>query len=116
MSDLIEGKPQSAGQESKNLSLLLWIGTIFFGFIPGLVFYLLKNDDSFVLAHAKEALNWCITAIIAYAIAYALTIIVMGAFLFPIIGFCHLVFCVLGAINASKGNSYQAPFAIRLIK
>ncbi|MEZ4484514.1 MAG: hypothetical protein R2864_07930 [Syntrophotaleaceae bacterium] len=27
-------------QESKNMALLIWIGTIFFGFIPGLVFYL----------------------------------------------------------------------------
>lgn len=116
MSDLIEGKSQSTGQESKNLSLLLWIGTIFFGFIPGLVLYLVKKDDAFVLAHSKEALNWCITAIIAYAIASILTVVVIGAFLYPIIGLCHLIFCILAAVNASEGNSYQVPFAIRLIK
>ncbi|MGO4890818.1 DUF4870 domain-containing protein [Flavobacterium sp. W21_SRS_FM6] len=103
-------------QDSKNLALLTWIGTIFFGFIPGLVMYLVKKDDAFICGHAKEALNWCITAAIGYFICFILTIILIGALLFPVLGLCHLIFCVLGAIKASNGEYYLTPFAIRLIK
>ena len=34
-------------QESKNFALLTWIGTLFFGFIPGLIVYLVKTDDAY---------------------------------------------------------------------
>jgi hypothetical protein len=62
-------------QDSKNLALLLWIGTIFFGFIPGLIMYLVKKDDPYILDQSKEALNWAITAIIGYVAGLILTII-----------------------------------------
>jgi len=32
-------------QDSKNIALMAWIGTIFFGFIPGLIFYLIGRTD-----------------------------------------------------------------------
>ncbi|MGJ8678802.1 DUF4870 domain-containing protein [Paraglaciecola sp.] len=103
-------------QDSKNIAILNWVLTIFFGFIPGLVLYLVKTDDAYIKGHAIEALNWSITAIIGYAIATVLTIIVIGAFLFPVIGICHLIFCIMGALAASKGDDFKVPFAIRLIK
>ena len=103
-------------QDSKNLALLTWLGTIFFGFIPSLVVYLIKTDDSFVRDHSKEALNWSITAAIGYAIAWILTFILIGALLFPIIWLVNLVFCILGMVAASNGKTYLAPFAIRLVK
>ena len=62
-------------QDSKNLAVLIWVGTIFLGFIPGLLGYLFKNDDAFISAHSKEALNWSITAGIAYVIASILTVV-----------------------------------------
>ena len=75
-----------AGQESKNLATLLWVGTLFLGFIPGLVVYLVKKDDPYIQDQAKEALNWSITAGCAYVLALFLMIIVIGAFLVPVIG------------------------------
>ena len=45
-------------QDSKNIAILTWIGTLFFGFIPSLIIYLVKKDDAYVQAQAKEALNW----------------------------------------------------------
>lgn len=106
----------ATSQDSKNLALILWVTTIFFGFIPGLIGYLIKKDDSYVLAQSKEALNWVITALIAYAIATVLTFIIIGAFLYPIISLCHLIFCILGVLKVSKGEDYRVPFAIRLLK
>ena len=103
-------------QDSKNIALLLWIGTFFFGFIPGLILFFVKADDAYIKEQSKEALNWSITAFIGYMVAGILSFIVIGVILFPIIGICHLVFCIMGAIATSKGNNFKVPYALRLIK
>ncbi|MRI33062.1 DUF4870 domain-containing protein [Endozoicomonas sp. OPT23] len=103
-------------QDSKNLAILNWVGTLFLGFIPGLVLYLIKTDDAYIRDQSKEALNWSITSFIGFLIASALTFVGIGLLLYPIIGLCHLIFCILGAIGASKGDSFRVPWAIRLIK
>lgn len=103
-------------QDSKNLAILNWVGTIFLGFIPGLVLYLIKTDDTYVREQSKEALNWSITSFLATLVASALAFIAIGVFLYPIIGICHLVFCILGAVAASRGDSFKVPWAVRLIK
>lgn len=103
-------------QESRNMALLTWIGTLFFGFIPGLIIYLVKKDDAYVNAQAKEALNWSLTALMGYLLGIILSFILIGVLVFPIVGICHLVFCIMGAISTSKGNAFRVPFAIRLVK
>lgn len=103
-------------QDAKNLTLLNWLGTIFFGFIPGLVLYLIKKDDAYVQDQAKESLNWAITLMIGYCIAFFLSFIVIGIFLFPLLGIVHVVFCILGVISTQKGENFRVPYAVRLIK
>ncbi len=103
-------------QESRNMALLTWIGTLFFGFIPGLIIYLVKKDDAYVNDQAKEALNWSLTALMGYFIGIILSFILIGVLVFPVVGICHLVFCIMGAIGTSKGNAFRVPFAIRLLK
>ena len=107
---------RAAVQDSKNIALLTWIGTIFFGFIPGLIFYLIKKDDAYIQDQAKEALNWSITAIIGYIVGFILTFVLIGILVLMVLGICHLVFCIMGAVSTSKGNKFRVPFAIRLIK
>ena len=103
-------------QESKNIALMIWIGTIFFGFIPGLIFYLVKKDDPYILDQSKESLNWSITVMIAYFVGLILTFILIGIFVIIAVGLIHLVFCVMGAIAASTGKPFRVPFTLRLIK
>lgn len=103
-------------QDSKNLALLNWLGTIFFGFIPGLVLYLIKKDDQYVVDQAKESLNWAITLMFGYCIAFFLSFIVIGVFLFPLLGIVHVVFCILGIVATQKGDQFRVPYAVRLIK
>ncbi len=106
----------SKEQDSKNLVVLMWVGTIFLGFIPSLVFYILKKDDELIVEQAKEALNWSIVATIGYVVGMALTFILIGFFILVIVGISNFVFCILGAIAASKGDHYKVPFIFRLIK
>ncbi len=112
----IEVQSAAPSQDAKNMALLVWIGSIFFGFIPSLIVYLVKKDDAYVVDQSKEALNWCITATIGYVAGLILTAVLIGALLLVAVGLCHLVFCIMGAIAASKGEAFRAPFAIRLLK
>lgn len=112
----ISNAPATTSQDSKNLALLLWLGTLFFGFIPGLVMYLVKKDDAYILDQSKEALNWSITALIGYVAGMILAIIVIGVFVMAAVGICHLVFCIMGVIAVSSGKPFRVPYALRLIK
>jgi uncharacterized protein len=112
----MEGATAAVTQESKNIAILTWIGTIFLGFIPGLILYLVKKDDPYVLDQAKEALNWSITAILGYVAGMILMIIFIGVLVIVAVGICHLVFCIMGAIAVSNAKEFRVPFALRLIK
>lgn len=107
---------ETVNQESKNMALLIWIGTIFFGFIPGLVFYLIKKDDPYVMGQAKEALNWSITAAIGLVIGGILTVILIGFLVVLAIWIGNLVFCIMGAVACSNGKDFKVPYTLRLIK
>lgn len=107
---------QTTTQDSKTIALLVWVGTIFLGFIPGLIVYLVKKEDAYIQDQAKEALNWSITAGILYVIAFILTYVMIGALLIPVVMLCNLIFCILGAVATSSGKSFRVPFALRLIK
>lgn len=108
--------PQAISQDSKNIALLIWIGSIFFGFIPGLIFYLIKKDDPYVQDQAKESLNWAITTMIGYMAGFILTLVLIGILVLMVVGICNLVFCIMGAVGASNGKQFRVPFAIRLLK
>lgn len=108
--------PSGDTQESRNIALLTWIGTIFFGFIPPLIVYLIKKEDAYAVDQAKEALNWSITAIIGYVAGMILTIVLIGLLVLPAVAIAHLVFCILGAMAASNGKPFRVPWTLRLIK
>ncbi len=107
---------ENTSQESRNLAVLVWIGTIFFGFIPGLVVYLVKKDDPYVSDQGKEALNWSITAAIGTFAGFVLMLVLLGFLVLAVVGVCNLVFCILGAVACSNGSAFRVPFALRLIK
>lgn len=103
-------------KESTNFAVLLWVGTIFLGFIPSLIVYLTKKDDAYITDQATEALNWSITASIIYFAGVVLTFVLIGFLVFAAMGICHLVFCIMGAVAASSGQQFRVPFALRLLK
>lgn len=102
--------------DSKNIAIITWLGTLFFSVVPALIIYLLKQDDDFVKAQSKEALNWCITSFLFTCLAYLLSLILIGFLLFPVIGLCHLIVCIIGAVKCAEGKEFSVPFNIRLLK
>ena len=108
--------PVAISQDSKNIALLMWLGTIFFSFIPGLIIYLIKTEDGYLADQSKEALNWSITVFIGSIVGWVLCIILIGFLVLFAIGILNIVFCILGVIATSNGKPFRVPFAIRIIK
>ncbi|MBP7303114.1 MAG: DUF4870 domain-containing protein [Brachymonas sp.] len=103
-------------KDSRNIAVMGWVGSIFFGFIPGLIIYLVKENDAYVKDQAKEMLNWGITSAIGWVVSAILTMVVIGVFGFFAIAICHVVFCIMGAVAASNGKGFKVPFTLRLLK
>lgn len=107
-------------QKSRNIGSLIWLGTLFLYFIPGLFVYLIKKDDAYILDQSKEAIHWSITFFvigILGTLSYGVLSPSRNGYLFMIIVIIvHLVFCTMGTVATSKGQPFRVPFAIRLIK
>jgi uncharacterized protein len=105
-----------ANADDKNIVVLTHLGGIFFSILPGLIVWLLKKDDNaFIGEQAREALNFQITVLIGYMLAWVLAFLLVGFLLLPIIYVANLVLCILAAANASKGEAYRYPLTLRLI-
>lgn len=89
-----------------------------FGSIIGpLVVWLVKKDEMpFVDSQGKEALNFQITVLIGAMICLVLMLLIIGFFLLWALAIVDLVFIVIAAVQASKGEDYRYPYALRLIK
>lgn len=99
------------------MALLIYILAIFTGWLGPLIIWLIKKDQSaYINHHGKEVLNFQITVFIAALISGLLTIVIIGCFLVPIVMICSIVFSIMGAIAANKGQWYRFPISLRLIK
>jgi uncharacterized Tic20 family protein len=106
-----------ANKDDQNMGLLMFILGIFTGFLGPLILWLVKKEQSqYINEQGKELLNWQITVFIAFMACAVLAIVIIGFFLIPVVAICNIVFTIIGAVTASKGQFYRFPFAIRLLK
>jgi uncharacterized Tic20 family protein len=98
------------------------LAAIVTGFLGGwagpLIVWLVKKDQSeFVADQGKEALNFQLTLMIGYVLAYGITIISCGMLFFvlfvPMI--LQIVFCIIACTKANTGERYRYPINIRFI-
>ena len=102
--------------DDKNIATVTHLGGTVFSFIPALIVWILKKDNSAYIAdQAKEALNFQITVLIAQFVAGILAIILIGFLFMGIIWILNVVFCIIAAIASSKGEAYRYPLCLRLI-
>ncbi|WIE76882.1 DUF4870 domain-containing protein [Curtobacterium sp. MCSS17_007] len=110
--------PQPMSPEDQRLwATLTHIGGIFFSLVVPVIAYLVLRDrGQFVKEHTRQALNFHITMAIAYLVAGLLTIVLIGFVLLPIIGVLVIVFAIIAAIAANRGDFYRYPLTIEFIK
>jgi uncharacterized Tic20 family protein len=130
-----EGGPVS--EDDKLWGMLAHLAGGLFHWLGALIVFFIKKDQSrFLGHHTKEALNFQITMVIGWVLVVILSCCMqcggglaavanefLGlavrflAFLpYMILGAVNLLFCVLAAMAAKRGDWYKYPFAIRLIK
>ena len=103
--------------DDKTMALIAHLGQVFGGFVVPLVIYLIKKDTSpFVRHHAAEALNFSITTAIASIVCIVLIFLIIGLLLLPVLIIGHLVFVVMAAMAANRGEWYRYPINLRLVK
>ena len=120
MADQIENEIQTdiaaPSSDDKNIATITHLAGTVFWFIPALIVWVLKKDDSAYLAdQAKEALNFQITMTLAMFAASILVWILIGFILIPIVWILNIVFCIIAAIATSKGELYRYPLCLRLL-
>jgi uncharacterized Tic20 family protein len=99
--------------------MLAHLGGILLWFIGALVVMLVFGERSaFVKRHSVEALNFQITMTIASIVAFILFMVSFGILFFlPLaVWVVNIVFCIIAGMAANKGQEYQYPINIRLVK
>lgn len=102
--------------DDKNIATITHLSGILFSFIPSLIVWLLKKDDNeYLSAQAKEALNFQLTILLAQFVSGILIAILVGFLLLGIIWLFNVVLCIVAAISTSNGETYRYPLCLRLI-
>lgn len=97
-------------------SLLAHIGGIFFYFVPALIIWVIYKDrDPFVRRHAQQALNFQIILAIIYAVSGVLLVVGIGALTGFAAWVACVVFSIMGAVAANKGEEYTYPMVPQIV-
>ena len=102
--------------DEKLWATLINVGALFFGFLAPLIGYLvLKDRGPFVRAHSATSLNFQLTLLIAYIVGGLLSIVIVGIFIIFAAYILNIIFCIIAAIKANKGEWYQYPMSIKFV-
>jgi uncharacterized protein len=120
--------PAPLSQSDERLwATLVHVGGILIGFISPLIGYLvLKDRSAFAREHTATALNFQITLAIAHVANFVLGLI-LGIITFGIwtivqilitiaLYVVNIVFSIIAAMAANKGEPYRYPLAITFVK
>ena len=110
--------PQPMSPEDQRLwATLTHIGGIFFNFIAPLVAYLVLRDrGGFIREHTRVALNFHITMAIAYAVGTLTVWLGIGVLIALAAGVLSIVFGIMAAVAANRGEFYRYPLSIEFFK
>jgi uncharacterized Tic20 family protein len=111
-----QAQSQLSPADEKLWATLIHIGGILFSFVPALIGYIvLKDRGPFVRAHTATALNFQITMFIASFIGGILTIVFIGFLILAAVWVVNIIFSIMAAIAANKGEWYSYPLTIKFL-
>src|SRR6476619_7354862 len=85
-------------------------------FLGPLIVMLTKgNQSAYVRRQSVESLNFQLSILIYGIVSFILLFVLVGFILLPIVGVAWLVFTIIGAIRASRGEEYRYPLTIRMV-
>jgi hypothetical protein len=84
--------------------------------IAPLIIWLIKREDSPEIdATGRNVLNFQISFTIYALVAVFLTIVIIGAFLLPVVGILWIIFMIIGTVKSSNGEDYIYSLSIRFL-
>lgn len=90
------------------------VGLPFLG--PLIIYLVLRDRGPFIRWHSAQSLNFQLTVLIAYIVSGLLTLVVVGFFLLIAVAIASLVFMILAAIAANRGEYYKYPLTIQFVQ
>ena len=102
--------------DEKLWATLIHIGGIIFSFLPALIGYVvLKDRGPFIRAHTATALNFQLTLLIAYVVGGILVIVFVGFLILAAASVLAIVFSIMAALAANRGEYYTYPLSIKFV-
>lgn len=120
MSDSTPNPYQSAQplspSDEKLWATLVHLGGIFFHFLPALIgYFLLKDRGPFIRQHTIAALNFQLTVLLGYVVGLFTLWILIGGLVLIAVGVLNVVFSIVAAVAANRGEFYSYPVALRFV-
>ena len=109
--------PQLSPADEKMWATLTHVGGIVFHWLAPLIAYLvLKDRGPFVRWHTRQALNFQLTLVLAYIAGFVLSLVFVGFFVILAAFVLNIVFGIVAALAANRGEFYKYPIAIEFVK
>ena len=103
--------------DEKMWAILTHVGGIIFHWLAPLIAYLvLKDRGPFVRWHTRQALNFQLTLLLAYVAGFVLSLVFVGLFVIAAAFILNIVFGILAAMAANRGEFYKYPIAIEFVR
>lgn len=100
--------------DDRTYSLLLHLSPFVAPLLGPLIMWLIKrNESEFIDHHGKEAMNFALTMLIAVIVSFVLVFVLIGFFLLLALSVIGILFPILAAVAANRGERYRYPVAIR---
>ena len=110
-----EPEKSKSSSSDNTLAMLSHLLGIFPGFIGALIIYLTQKGEGYVKEQSKRALNFQLTILLAYIVAWILIFVIIGIFLFWAVYIANIIFCIMAAVAANQGENYHYPFSIKFV-
>jgi uncharacterized Tic20 family protein len=113
------GVPMTPNQWAMLLHLSQLAGFVvpFAGLVVPIVIWQVKKAEIPILdVHGKIVVNWIISELIFFAVAFVLSFVLIGIPIMVAIAIVGIVFPILGGIKAYNGEVWQYPMSLKLIK
>jgi uncharacterized Tic20 family protein len=94
-----------------HLSALFGVGIL----LPLVVYLAMRDESEYVVANAREALNFHLSVLLYMLCCVPLVFIVVGIPLMVIIGLGSLVLAIIAAVKAADGQCYRYPLTVRFV-
>ncbi len=107
---------QLSPSDEKLWATLVHLGGISFHFLPALIgYFVLRDRGPFIREHTRAALNFQLTVLLGQIIGIFTLWVVVGFFIVIAVAVLDIVFSILAAIAANRGELYIYPVALKFV-